>query len=140
MKSIKYILCSAVLASMLTTTGCSVFSVYKIDLPQGTPLAQTEASKLKLGMTKNQVLYLIGSPAIMDTLAPNRWDYIYDYQPGTYGKRENKPVITDAQQHLVIYFDNNDLVSQIEGLESLPITRQAVVTPAKTPSKWYWPF
>ena len=62
--------------------------VYKIDLPQGTPITQAQAQKVQVGMTPNQVLYVLGSPAMRDTLAPNRWDYIYDYTPGTYGTRE----------------------------------------------------
>ena len=75
-------------------------------------------------MNKNQVLYLIGSPALRDTLAPNRWDYIYDYTPGTYGEREGKKVISNASQHLIIYFDESDTVVKVEGIESLPATKQ----------------
>ena len=58
-----------------------------------------------------------------DTLAPNRWDYIYDYTPGTYGKRDGKETITNASQHLIIYFDESETVVKIEGIESLPATK-----------------
>ncbi len=108
------------LGATLTLSGCSLFSVYKIDLPQGTPITQTQAQSLKLGMSQNQVLYILGSPAIRDTLAPNRWDYVYDFQAGTEGSRKGIADVRDASQHLVIYFDANSLVSRIEGIETLP--------------------
>nr|WP_230659526.1 outer membrane protein assembly factor BamE [Psychrobacter sp. I-STPA10] len=97
-----------------------MFSVYKIDLPQGTPITQNQAQKVQVGMNKNQVLYLLGSPAVRDTLAPNRWDYIYDYTPGTYGKREGKTAIHGAKQHLSIYFNDSDQVTRIDGIQTLP--------------------
>ncbi len=108
------------LSALLLTSGCSAFGVYKIDLPQGTPLVQAQAQKVQLGMSKAQVVYLIGSPAVRDTLAPNRWDYIYDYTPGTYGKREGLQKVQDASQHLIIYFDDAGLVKAIAGVETLP--------------------
>ena len=107
---------------MLTLSGCSMLSVYKIDLPQGTPITQTQAQKLRVGMNQNQVLYILGSPAIRDTLAPNRWDYIYDYQAGTEGVRKGIADVKNASQHLKIYFDANGIVNRIEGLETLPVS------------------
>ncbi len=109
-----------VLSATVTLSGCSLFSVYKIDLPQGTPITQSQAQSLKLGMSQNQVLYILGSPAVRDTLAPNRWDYIYDFQAGTEGNRKGVADVKNASQHLVIYFDANGLVNRIEGIETLP--------------------
>jgi len=111
---------TGVLSATVAMSGCSLLSVYKIDLPQGTPITQTQAQKLKVGMNQNQVLYILGSPAIKDTLEPNRWDYIYDYQAGTEGQRKGIADVKNASQHLIIYFDANGVVTRIEGLESLP--------------------
>lgn len=108
------------LGATVTLSGCSLFSVYKIDLAQGTPITQVQAQKLQVGMTQNQVLYALGSPAIRDTLEPSRWDYIYDYKAGTEGTRKGIADVKNASQHLKVYFDANGLVSRIEGIESLP--------------------
>ena len=116
------LLAASLLVGTLALPGCSLFSVYKIDLPQGTPITQSQASRLQVGMTQSQVLYLLGSPAIRDTLAPNRWDYIFDYQAGTEGKRAGRDDITNASQHLIIYFNEAGQVSRIEGIDSLPAT------------------
>ncbi|SJM72178.1 outer membrane protein assembly factor BamE [Psychrobacter piechaudii] len=120
MNILKKLLYPIAITATLTLSACSIFGVYTIDLPQGTPITQAQAQQIQPGMSKNQVLYLLGSPAMRDTLAPNRWDYIYDYAPGTYGKREGKEVITNASQHLIIYFDESETVVNVEGIESLP--------------------
>lgn len=117
---LRKIVITSILGAAVTMSGCSLLSVYKIDLPQGTPITQTQAQKLQVGMNQNQVLYLLGSPAIRDTLEPSRWDYIYDYQAGTEGQRKGIADVKNASQHLKVYFDNNGIVTRIQGLESLP--------------------
>ena len=111
------------MAAVLTLSGCSAFRVYTIDLPQGTPLTAAQAAQVQVGMSANQVMYILGSPALKDTLAPNRWDYIYDYTAGTDGKRKGKADIKNASQYLSIYFNNQGQVVRIDGRDSLPATR-----------------
>ena len=120
LKSARGLLTPVSFSAILLLSGCSMFGVYQIDLPQGTPITQTQAQKVQVGMNKDQVVYLLGSPALRDTLAPNRWDYIYDYTPGTYGKREGKAPIHNGAQKLSIYFDGSNRVSRIEGIQTLP--------------------
>ena len=99
-------------------SGCSVLGVYKVDIPQGTPLTQAKASQVKVGMTPQQVRFLLGTPTVSDPLNPLRWDYIYNYIPGTYAKKAKIPAAHG--QHLKIYFDQNGIVNKIEGLETIP--------------------
>ena len=98
--------------------GCSVFGVYKVDIPQGTPLTQAQASKIQVGMTYQQVRFLLGSPTVTDPLNPDRWDYIYNYIPGTYAKKAKIPAAHG--QHLKIFFNPNGIVEKVEGLETIP--------------------
>jgi outer membrane protein assembly factor BamE len=63
-------------------------------------------NKLKPDMTKKQVAYVLGTPLIIDTFHPNRWDYIYTFHPGN-GKRE--------QRKLTLYFTSEETLSHIEG-------------------------
>ncbi len=118
--ALRKIVMTSILGVAVTMSGCSLLSVYKIELPQGTPITQTQAQKLQVGMNQNQVLYILGSPAIRDTLEPNSWDYIYDYKAGTEGRRKGIADVKNASQHLKVYFDNNGIVTSIQGLETLP--------------------
>lgn len=103
-----------VVATVGLLPACSWLNVYKIDIPQGTPVKQSQLDQVKVGMNANQVLYLLGSPAVRDTLNPLRWDYIYDFTAGTVAKRDGKPSIHNAQQYVKIYFDQNGIVTKIE--------------------------
>lgn len=105
------ILLSVLLTSVLLS-GC----VYKIDLPQGTPVSPSKAVSVKVGMTPEQVLYILGSPAIKDPLAPNRWDYLYDYTAGTDGKRAGKPDVKNASRYISVHFGENGRVIRVDGL------------------------
>ena len=79
------------LASLLILAGCSIPGVYKIDVQQGNVIEQEMIDKLRPGMTKRQVRYIMGTPLIIDTFEPDRWDYVYSYQPGG-GKRVQEQI------------------------------------------------
>ncbi|MFB2537831.1 MULTISPECIES: outer membrane protein assembly factor BamE [unclassified Acinetobacter] len=110
------ILCSSLFIALLAT-GC----VYKIDIPQGKPLTHAQAAQVQVGMTVDQVRFILGTPTITDPVNQARWDYVYHYIPGTYAKKEKIPA--SKGQHLIIHFDQNALVSKIEGLETIPQTQ-----------------
>lgn len=93
---------------------CSLVSVYRIDIPQGTPIKPAQLEQVQVGMSQNQVLYLLGSPAVRDTLNPNRWDYIYDFTGGTNAEKKHIPDVHHAKQYVKIYFDQSGVVSKIE--------------------------
>lgn len=110
------ILLTVVVTAVLS--GCSLLGVYKIDVPQGTPLTQAQVNQIKLGMTQQQVRYYLGSPSLTDTLSPNRWDYIYHYTPGTDARKLNIPAVTE--QKLSLQFNSAGLLDSIQGQTSIP--------------------
>ena len=110
-----------IMLTLLVTSllvGCSTLGVYKVDIPQGTPLTQAQASKIQVGMSHQQVRFLLGSPTVSDPLNPLRWDYIYNSTPGTYAKKAKIPAAQG--QHLKIYFNQSGIVERVEGLETIP--------------------
>ncbi|HHA18627.1 MAG TPA: outer membrane protein assembly factor BamE [Methylophaga sp.] len=88
--------------------GCSkdkIPGVYRIDIQQGNEVKQDMINKLKPGMTKNQVAYVMGTPLLIDTFHPERWDYIYTIHPGN-GER--------SQRRITLFFED-DKLQKIEG-------------------------
>ena len=55
----------------ISLSGC----VYKMNIYQGNVLDQEQVDKLKLGMDKNQVIAILGSPQLTDPFHSERWDY-----------------------------------------------------------------
>ena len=62
---------------LLGASGCGL--IYKQNVQQGNALDQEKLDQLKIGMTMNQVAYLLGTPAIRDPFHQSRWDYLYSY-------------------------------------------------------------
>jgi len=76
--------------------------VYKIGIPQGNIITQDMVDQLRPGMTKRQVIFVMGTPLVRDPFYQDRWDYIYSYQPGG-GER--------GQERVSVFFENDLLVS-----------------------------
>ncbi len=55
--------------------------VYKTDIQQGNVLDGDDIERVELGMSKRQVLLLLGSPSIADPFHQDRWDYVATYAP-----------------------------------------------------------
>jgi len=62
-----------VLGFLLFAGGC----VYQASLSQGNLLKQEDIDQVEVGMTRNQVRFLLGTPMIDDPFHIDRWDYVY---------------------------------------------------------------
>lgn len=69
----------------LLTSGCETLrfpGVHRINIQQGNVISQNMVNKLKPGMTRRQVQFVLGNPVINDQLARDRWDYVYSMKVG----------------------------------------------------------
>lgn len=102
----------------LALSGCGRFlHVYKADLDQGNLVTKEMVEKLRPGMTPAQVRYVLGTPQVTDTFNPQRWDYVYDYVPGTHARRLGLPEVNNRR--LTLFFENG-VLSRIDGAEQMP--------------------
>lgn len=76
MQKLITLLVFAVLA--LSMAGCHI--VYTPDVQQGNLLDKDMVSQLKPGMTKRQVLVLMGTPSVSTPFDASRWDYVSTQQ------------------------------------------------------------
>jgi outer membrane protein assembly factor BamE len=51
--------------------------VYRSTVSQGNLIEQEDLDQLEVGMTRNQVRFLLGTPMIDDPFHASRWDYVY---------------------------------------------------------------
>ncbi|MFD2166237.1 outer membrane protein assembly factor BamE [Thalassotalea euphylliae] len=94
---------SIVLALALSTTACSSW-VYRIDIPQGNYLEQKDIDKLQVGMTKEQVKFVLGTPVVIDSFENDTWHYVYQFKSG-----RNEEFNT--RKDFILNFADNKLVS-----------------------------
>jgi outer membrane protein assembly factor BamE len=74
--------------------------VYEMPVQQGNIITEEMVNQLKIGMTKSQVRYLLGTPLLMDIFHTNRWDYTYTM------RRPHQPMQT---KRLTLYFQDDGL-------------------------------
>lgn len=103
------------LLALLAMAGC--IRPYQIEIQQGNVVTREMIDKLKPGMTKNQVRFVLGTPLVTDEFHPDRWDYVYLYK-----KDAASPV---QRQRLTVIFDG-DAMKRMEGdLAQAPAPTQA---------------
>ena len=79
--------------------------VYEIDVQQGNKLEPQDVEAVQVGMTRNQVRYILCTPAVTALFTNDRWDYVYYFRAG----RSRTP----EQRWLTVWFDGN-VVREIE--------------------------
>jgi len=80
--------------------------VYKIPIQQGNIVHQKMVDQIRPNMTERQVLYILGSPMVVDSFHQKRWDYLYSNQPSGEDREQKK---------ISLFFNENGEVVNIQG-------------------------
>ena len=78
-------------------------ATYKPAIQQGNALEPSTVSRVKVGMSKTQVISTLGSPLMQDDFRADRWDYLY---------YSNTNGIRSEQKNLIVIFKDG-MVSKI---------------------------
>ena len=91
-----------ILTGLLILQGCKIGlpRVHKITVQQGNVITQEMIDRLKPGMSRSQVLFVMGEPVLRNTFNNDRWDYLYTIE---------LPGVLDKQSRLTLFFDNDQL-------------------------------
>ena len=88
--------------------------VYNIPVQQGNVITQEMVNRLKPGMTRNQVSFVMGDTVLQDPFERNRWVYLYTLEV---------PDFFNQQLKMVLDFED-DLLTTISG-DLAPIAEAA---------------
>ena len=94
---------TSIIAIALSLSACSSW-VYRIDIPQGNYLEQKSIDKIQVGMTKEQVKFVLGSPVLIDSFDKDTWNYVYRFKSG-------RSESLNMQKNFTVKFENDKLVS-----------------------------
>ena len=90
---------------VLSLSACQL--LYRLPTRQGNLLDQRDLAKLEIGMTREQVKFLLGAPVASNPFRDDRWDYLSYY----------KAPRGDVTKKTITLFFENERVSKIEGLD-----------------------
>jgi len=81
-------------------SGC--IKPYQPDVQQGNIINNSDLREIRYGMSKQEILYILGTPMVIDPFNEQRWDYFYS-------NRDQRRRETD-QRLITAIFDGNELV------------------------------
>lgn len=76
-------------------------SPYRPDVLQGNVITKEQAAQLRVGLSREQVAGLLGTPLLQSVFHSNRWDYVFTWAS------QGAP---DQQRRLTVWFEDNKLV------------------------------
>ena len=115
----------AVLAVALLLGACSL-TTYKMDIQQGNVVTQEMVSKLRPGMTRSQVKFVMGTPLLSDPFHTERWDYFYEFIKA--GKPKDR-------RRLTLIFEKDQLLKVLGDVDTAPGLKDGAPPAAESAKK-----
>jgi len=111
----------------LSLTGCSLYDtfVYQIDVTQGNYIDNEKIAQLEIGMTQEQVIFVLGSPMLIDQFDSSKWYYIRYIKPGGEA----------IQQEQILLVFNNRVLTHIENQHAIQENPLVKEIPKNEPSR-----
>ncbi|MBE2895227.1 outer membrane protein assembly factor BamE [Spirabiliibacterium falconis] len=115
----------------VSVSSCSLYNklVYRIDVPQGNYLQQDQVAQLNVGMSPQQVQYLLGTPLLIDPYNRYVWYYVFLQQKG-----HEQPV----QRTLTVNFSQQGSVTDFTLDKPLPDVQQGDIKPIELDDERSW--
>ena len=88
----------------LSLSGCSFLYdtfVYQIDITQGNYIDDEKIAQLELGMSQEQIIFILGSPMLIDQFDSSKWYYIRYIKPGGEEIQQEQVLLVFAQKTLM---------------------------------------
>ena len=99
------VICLGLLAGCSLVERVQKFGPYRVDVQQGNALDAESVARLKPGMTRSQVRFLLGTPLVVDPFRNDRWDYVYVfYEAGSL-----------VEQKRISLFFEGDTLARVDG-------------------------
>ncbi|MCE2871459.1 MAG: outer membrane protein assembly factor BamE [Oxalobacteraceae bacterium] len=100
-----------------------VLPVYRADVQQGNFVSKEMVSQLKVGMTPEQVRFVMGTPLLTDIFHGQRWDYPFRMRRGD-GQITTSHVSVFFNEGRVERFEGGDLPQEKDYLDQLAIPKK----------------
>jgi outer membrane protein assembly factor BamE len=97
--------------------GACSLTTYKIDIQQGNVVTQDMVAKLRQGMTRSQVKFVMGTPLVSDPFHTDRWDYFYELIKA--GKLKDR-------KRLTLVFDQDRLAKVVGDVQTEPALKDGL--------------
>ena len=112
-----------------------VLKPYRPDMVQGNFISKEQLDRLKLGMDREEVKVILGTPLITSVMHPNRWDYVFAFKRGDTQLVEQRQVTLMFEKDLLKKITADDLpteyelIAEIDGIKASRRPQRRAVSP-----------
>ncbi len=82
---------------------------YRPDVQQGNVVTKEMVDGLAPGMTREQVRFLLGTPAVVSVFHQDRWDYVYLLKRGTGSEVQSRRLTVHFKDNRLDRFSSDDM-------------------------------
>lgn len=98
-----------------------IFKPYRADVVQGNIISKEQMDMVKVGMAKEQIKQILGTPLLTDVFHADRWDYVFAYKRGDNQHFESRVVTLQFKGNVLLKVASEeevptekDLVAEID--------------------------
>lgn len=118
-------------ATVAVLAGCSTYdsvtqrvaqsiTPYRITVVQGNFVSAEAAAQMQVGMSRDQVRQLLGTPLLADMFHADRWDYVFYFKRGNTSVVQQRDfVVNFAGERVASWSGGDDLPSNLELLAEI---------------------
>lgn len=106
---------------------------YRPDVQQGNVVTKEMVDQLASGMTRDQVRFLMGTPALVSVFHQDRWDYVYLLKRGKGSEVQSRRLTVFFKDNRVYRFDSDDMPPEALA-DNLILGRNPKALPKPPPS------
>jgi len=143
------IVIAATLAALLA--GCSAYdsvtqkiaqsiTPYRITVVQGNFVSQEAANQMQVGMSRDQVKQLLGTPLLSDMFHADRWDYVFYFKRGSTSIVQQRDFVVNFASDRVVSWSggenlpsNLELLAEIDGDKGIKVAKPVAPAAASAP-------
>jgi outer membrane protein assembly factor BamE len=132
---------AATLAAVLA--GCSTYdsvtqkiaqsiTPYRITVVQGNFVSAEAAAQMQVGMSRDQVKQILGTPLLTDMFHADRWDYVFYFKRGSTSVVQQRDFVVNFASDRVVSWSggenlpsNLELLAEIDGDKGVKVAKPA---------------
>ena len=109
-----------------------VFKPYRPDMVQGNFISKEQLERLKVGMDREEVKVILGTPLLTSVMHTNRWDYVFAFKRGDTQLVEQRQVTLFFEKEALVKITADDLpteyelIAEIDGIKGARPQRKPV--------------
>ena len=109
-----------------------VFKPYRPDMVQGNFISKEQLERLKVGMDREEVKVILGTPLLTSVMHTNRWDYVFAFKRGDTQLVEQRQVTLFFEKEALAKIQADDLpteyelIAEIDGIKGARPQRKPV--------------